>query len=240
MQVSGLQRHVRRTFFLRTTQRGIMKDVRSMIGSNIASVVESTKGTIFELMAKNMNEKDVKKFFGHWSDKLSISNVSNNSASPTTSEPAKGSAVVEEAKKITHITFEPLKMPASRSEKLLYHPLLGELVTDVGYKRIYMTSVHALARTPVWKKQRILRPERAALIADDKLRKGLQHSLPGVITLYQDTITKEIGIIDGQHRAGALMILAQRGISPFTNTILIRLLRCSLNQLPNLCSHLEL
>jgi len=96
-------------------------------------------------------------------------------------------------------------------EVSVHHPLLGELVANLGYKMLFLTSVKSLVLTPVWKKQRILRPERAALIAKDKVRNGLASSMSGTIALYIHRRTKEIGIIDGQHRAGALMILAQEG-----------------------------
>lgn len=189
-----------------------MKDVRNSLGSNVHHLIENAKGTIFGLMAKNMNENDVKKFFSHWNERLDDEHktVERVVAAPKPPvEPAKQSPTKLDTPSSS--TYIPLPFPEKIEAKMLYHPLLGELLSDVGYKKIYMTSVQALARTPVWKKQRILRPERAALIADDKVRKGMQHNLPGVITLYQDKVSKEIGIIDGQHRAGALMILAQRG-----------------------------
>jgi hypothetical protein len=63
----------------------------------------------------------------------------------------------------------------------------------------------------VWKKQRILRPDRAKMIAADKVRSGLAKSLSGTISMFMDRASGEIGIIDGQHRAGALMILSQKG-----------------------------
>lgn len=192
------------------SQRSLMKEARDSLGSNVHYLVENAKGTIFGLMARNMNEKDVKKFFGHWNERIGIkpqpveASPAKPAVEPASKSPAKTEAPASSA-------YIPLPFPEKIEAKMLYHPLLGELLSDVGYKKVYMTSVQALARTPVWKKQRILRPERAALIADDKVRKGMQHSLPGVITLYQDKFSKEVGIIDGQHRAGALMILAQRG-----------------------------
>ena len=191
------------------SQRSLMKDVRESVGSNVHHLVENAKGTIFGLMARNMNEKDVKKFFGHWNERIEDKpQAVQASASKPVIEPASKTSKIEAPSSSAYV---PLPFPDKIEAKMLYHPLLGELLSDVGYKKLYMTSVQALARTPVWKKQRILRPERAALIADDKVRKGMQQSLPGVITLYQDRVSKEVGIIDGQHRAGALMILAQRG-----------------------------
>lgn len=105
-----------------------------------------------------------------------------------------------------------MHLPAETQHAEVHHPLLGEQVASLGYKTLYLTSVKSLVLTPVWKKQRILRPERAALIAKDKVRSGLASSMSGTIALYMHRRTKEIGIIDGQHRAAALMILAQEGV----------------------------
>eukprot|EP01040_Poterioochromonas_malhamensis_P004715 gene4715-5052_t len=189
---------------------------KDLVG-NLSSAVETAKNTIFDLMARNMNEKDVKKFVDHWKNQSpdGTNSIDTSNLTPT-------------LQKVPQQDIAP-KVPATTQSKRiptkeeidelfkkqydceLYHPQLGELVADYGYKRIYQTSVNALAKTPVWKKQRILRPERATLIAEDKIRKKITSQLPGVITLYQNQTTKEIGIIDGQHRVGALMILAQRG-----------------------------
>ncbi|CAM9234116.1 unnamed protein product [Choristocarpus tenellus] len=124
---------------------------------------------------------------------------------------------------------------------IVIHPILGQLVADLKYKRVYRTSIEALVKAPVWEKQRILRPERAQAIANAKLKQGSgpdKNGIPGVITLYSrppsiptakagaaptsasstasgtddeaDDIG-ELGIVDGQHRVGALMLMAERG-----------------------------
>lgn len=180
--------------------------------SYLDSLFERTKDTIFSLMAKNMTKKDVSKFKPYWESKLQeggeeIQKVEEIKVEKKESKKPEVPKLISAAPKPTEIR----PVTATSSDVFLYHPLLGELVSDLGYKRLYLTNVQGLARTPVWKKQRILRPERAALIADDKIRKGFKSTLSGVISLYQDKETREFGIIDGQHRAGALMILAQRG-----------------------------
>jgi hypothetical protein len=183
---------------------------------SLNTALETTKGTIFNLMAKNMDEKDVKKFMSHWKDRLEeIPETVPPKDISTPSPPAlplktPTSPTVKENKAIPSSPYNFDEIFAQKDIEL-YHPLLGELIVDYGYKKIYSTSVHSLARTPVWKRQRILRPERAILIAEDKIRKGIANSLPGVITVFQDKKTKEIGIVDGQHRVGAMMILSQRG-----------------------------
>jgi hypothetical protein len=183
---------------------------------NLHQVIESTKGTIFGLMAKSMNEKDVKRFLNHWEHLLP---GDGSPSSPFTGQREElVSSAQEQAP--SSASRSPPSVPSASSnydnvftnrDVTLYHPLLGELLLDYGYKRIYSTSVSAIARTPVWRKQRILRLERAEQIAQDKIRKGITAELPGIITLYEDVKTKEIAIIDGQHRAAAMMILAQRG-----------------------------
>lgn len=190
-------------------------DFRTSIESNLKTALDRTKGTIFGLMANNMSESDVEKFVRHWGKRIDLHQEvdaklsSQNKAVLPEKLPAKDDKRTASAPVIDK-AMEKIAY-ATKKDLVLYHPLLGELVADLGYKRVYLTSVNALARTPVWERQRILRPERASLIADDKIRKGMNNALPGVITLYQLDSDDSIGIIDGQHRAGALMILAQRG-----------------------------
>ena len=113
-------------------------------------------------------------------------------------------------------------------------PILGELLVDLGEKQVYLAEVPKLMRLPVWEKQRVYRPERAKKIALDKLRKKTPTapiSFPGAIALYEkawepplreDLATcgdsdalaearKRYGIIDGQHRVGALRVLYGKG-----------------------------
>ena len=112
-------------------------------------------------------------------------------------------------------------------------PILGELLADLGEKRMYLTDVPKLMRLPVWEKQRVYRPERAKKIALDKLRKKTSTNpitFPGAIALYEkawepplaedlascdaDTLAearKRFGIVDGQHRVGALRVLYGKG-----------------------------
>lgn len=107
-------------------------------------------------------------------------------------------------------------------ERELLHPVLGELVLDLGYKSVYVTSVRALLSAPIWERQRTL-TNRAAHIADMKVAKGTAHSLAGSIVMYRfpsveaardstnGRVVERIGIVDGQHRAASLILLSQRG-----------------------------
>eukprot|EP00899_Mesostigma_viride_P013026 jgi/Mesvir1/21724/Mv04136-RA.1 len=87
------------------------------------------------------------------------------------------------------------------------HPVFGLFLHDLGYKRLYCSSIDKLVHVPIWRKQRTLRPERASIIAD-VLRSGKR--LPGVITLVE-LADSTVAIVDGQHRVGALMLLAESG-----------------------------
>src|SRR3546814_12333285 len=46
------------------------------------------------------------------------------------------------------------------------HPILGQLLRDLGYKKVYATSVASLVSVPIWERQRTLRADRARPIAD--------------------------------------------------------------------------
>lgn len=78
------------------------------------------------------------------------------------------------------------------------HPLFGEIIKDLGYKKIYATSCAKLANIPVWEQQRIFRKERAEVLASDierKLKNGQTLTLPGVITIFE--LNGQYGLLDG-------------------------------------------
>lgn len=91
------------------------------------------------------------------------------------------------------------------------HPVLGQLVADMGYKKIYCASIKQLGDVVIWEQQRILRKERAHAIAREKARRSFPVKLPGIITLYQ-LPDGQYKLLDGQHRLAALKILADTGI----------------------------
>lgn len=64
------------------------------------------------------------------------------------------------------------------------HPVLGPVVKDFGYKKVYQVSAKTLASIPVWKKQRVYRHDRAKVIAADKM-KSLHLGLPGILVLHE-------------------------------------------------------
>lgn len=86
---------------------------------------------------------------------------------------------------VTASTETSSKMGESTVEEILgEHPILGPVISDLGYKRIHLTSSRALAAIPVWKKQRIYRHGRAKSMAKDKM-KTLHLGLPGVIGIFE-------------------------------------------------------
>lgn len=87
------------------------------------------------------------------------------------------------------------------------HPILGQQLADLSYKRIHLMSASTLASLPVYEKQRAYRHDRAQLMAKDK-KKTLWMGLPGVVSLAEDESGK-LSIIDGQHRVGMLALLSE-------------------------------
>ena len=63
------------------------------------------------------------------------------------------------SEEVSNNTFEqPLKVEIK--EENVEHPVLGQMIADLGYKRLHLASSKNLATIPVWKKQRIYRHER--------------------------------------------------------------------------------
>ena len=92
-----------------------------------------------------------------------------------------------------------------QTQAIDFHPVLGELIADLGYKRVYLTKTQNLSAIPIWEKQRAYRHARAKVIAREKLKRK-QIGLPGVITLFEGKLG-DLSILDGQHRVGMLTIL---------------------------------
>jgi hypothetical protein len=176
--------------------------VRDSVGSGLAEL----KGTVLEAMAKRMTEKDKDLLLKNWGQ-VPLTDVVETSHRET---PVPGSASREKILPSADLQ-EALRNASSRTE-CIFHPILGERIAQLQYKSLYLTNVRSLAHAPVWKKQRILRPERAQMIVQDKIRNRLTKSLSGTISFYKDENSGEIGIIDGQHRVGALLLLAQKGM----------------------------
>jgi len=123
----------------------------------------------------------------------------------------------------------------AREADASHNHALGTMVADLGYKRVYISSVEKLRGLTVWEKNRAFKPHRAAAIGKDKISSGWRKQvLPGVITCFEfvepqlaidaEIVTPEpvegrsnetrLGILDGQHRRGALMFMADRHAWP--------------------------
>jgi hypothetical protein len=70
------------------------------------------------------------------------------------------------------------------------HPVLGRVVVDLGYKKVYQVAAPTLASIPVWKKQRVYRHDRAKIIATDKM-KTLALGMPGILVLHEVRVFPE-------------------------------------------------
>lgn len=100
------------------------------------------------------------------------------------------------------------------------HPVYGELVQDLGYKRVFCVSPDRLIDTeafPIWEKQRVFREARASNIA--KAMSSSSFGFPGVITVFETAESR--AIIDGQHRVGALRMLRGENLWPEDRRILV-------------------
>ena len=112
---------------------------------------------------------------------------------------------------------------ATGAEPHLNHPVFGELLCDLGHKRLYRGTPSTLwAGTLLWERQRAFRQERASLIASAKA-KSHASGWPGSISVVEmaeeaasgpssSAASSSLGmLIDGQHRLGAAHLLAKRG-----------------------------
>jgi len=133
--------------------------------------------------------------------------------------------------------LKPREIPEVKTGSALSkksHPVFGELVVDLGYKQVYVTSVSSLKGIGVWNLNRAYRQNRAAAIAKDKIASGWRSKvLPGIISCFEfvprdEAIDKELftedesqsksanqsdtKILDGQHRRGALIFMSERKI----------------------------
>ncbi|XRB07890.1 ribokinase [Pycnococcus provasolii] len=107
------------------------------------------------------------------------------------------------------------------------HPLLNVApAVDLGYKKLFHADIASLLKlqenTPVWRKQRMFRPERAKAIALYKAKRGQVNpvSLPGIVTLVEET-DGNMYVLDGQHRLGALRVLHEKGLAAADEKVMV-------------------
>lgn len=102
-----------------------------------------------------------------------------------------------------------MEVVTNREDDQLYpiHPILGQQIAILPYKRVHLTPASILASIPVYERQRAYRHDRALTMARDK-RKTLWMGIPGVISLMEDDDGR-LSILDGQHRVGMMALLAE-------------------------------
>jgi hypothetical protein len=191
--------------------------MRNQFAHGLASI----KGSVLEIMARNMAAADVQFLATKWGLSKTPSITAAPAPAPVaapapvpnppTTTPAATTAGTEAAKTAV-VEAQKSFTNSATGIKYLYHPLLGELICDLSYKKVYLTSVRALAAAPVWQKQRTLRLNRAEMIVKAKKKNLTGSILPGVISMYHDQRSDEVGIFDGQHRTAALVLLAKEGL----------------------------
>ena len=184
----------------------------------ILNAMKEFRGTVAEVVMRRLPAKEAKSladWFGFVSNNSNISKIENKQPHTIHIEDKKDKIRHVDTSHLLvdhHKVSQILSQSAATADHNLLHPIFGEFLHDLKYKRMYLTNVQALMQAPIWEKQRILRPERAARIANAKSSKTKTiPGLPGTITMFHDITTDRCGIVDGQHRAAALMIMAQEG-----------------------------
>uniref|UniRef100_A0A7S2XHN0 Uncharacterized protein n=1 Tax=Lotharella oceanica TaxID=641309 RepID=A0A7S2XHN0_9EUKA len=134
-------------------------------------------------------------------------------------------AMVQELKeRIQDLEYQEMSRAESarKAEEANSHPVLGTLVADLGYKKVYRASLESLQNMPMWEKQRAYRDERAKKIAKDKKDSVVKGGFPGCLVAYEFKQTRAIGLLDGQHRLGAQKHMAANGLcDPEANNVLV-------------------
>jgi hypothetical protein len=111
-------------------------------------------------------------------------------------------------------------MQAIETAQPTVDPTYGELVEDLGYKKVFCVDPSQLVDPeafPIWEKQRVFRESRANKIA--KAMAISKFAFPGVISVFETPEGR--AIIDGQHRVGALRKLRSDNLWPDDRRILI-------------------
>mmetsp|Transcript_30875 Transcript_30875/g.46873 ORF Transcript_30875/g.46873 Transcript_30875/m.46873 type:complete len:373 (+) Transcript_30875:141-1259(+) len=219
--------HLRRTktiFHPPASQRAASGSPSTMI----TDLLKDFRWKAAQLITSNLDEKERSKL-------LDLTKEGEDNQATATIGEAVAAARVEEAQKLNNQwkkQKEQLLMEAEEAsrarvenevqlvvkqpkaeEKAEHHTLLGPVVVDLGYKKIYQVSAKTLTAIPVWQKQRLYRHDRAKVILKDKL-KTTHLGLPGIIVLHEDKDGK-LSILDGQHRVGALALLWKKDPTAF-------------------------
>lgn len=162
----------------------------------ITDLIKDFRWKAAQLITSNLDEKERSKLFHLTKEEATTT--------PTIGE-AVAAARVEEAQKLNNqwkkqkeqLLMEAEEAARARVETEVQsvvvqeppvtaneHAVLGPVVVDLGYKKIYRVSAPTLTAIPVWQKQRLYRHDRAKVILKDKL-KTTHLGLPGIIVLHE-------------------------------------------------------
>lgn len=201
-EAEKFQNDIRQNEHVITTRE---KDVNDI---SFSDIVNKLKGTVLGMFSSRASSVEGVKYF-QWGSSLD----ENLKTDDNSTVQLRKSTIIASPEK-TQQNLHLLTLIDKKQQDLhLLHPIFGELLHDLQYKKVYLTNVKSLMMAPIWEKNRILRPERANRIANSKIKSSVI-GLPGVITMFHNNnpkATSSCGIIDGQHRAAALMIMAQIG-----------------------------
>jgi len=125
---------------------------------SVAKYMQGVRGTVLEVLAKRMPKKEAQYLAQQWgyADEGKVCTLSSPTPPRPTPTAADLNVIAEKSrsKKLEESLQAELQRP--REDTLLYHPFFGELIGDLHYKKVYLTSVLNLSRSPVWDKQRVV------------------------------------------------------------------------------------
>ena len=174
--------------------------------STISQALQNLKGTVLEALTRRLSKEDAQSTESWWKSSSSQPDIVD-----LTAKIDDLNRVESKVATATAVTDNSTFLLAEKNEIHLLHPIFGELLVDLEFKKVYLSNIKSLIQAPIWEKQRILRPERAIRIAKAKASKKSIPGIPGVITMYFDKLSGRCGIVDGQHRVAAIMLMAQDG-----------------------------
>ena len=212
-----------------------VSSLRNRLSPALQESFDRMKGSILEALAHRMPPEDAEIMIKHWESLIPGRKSIEQHSSPTANNnhnSIEDFSHTELDKKIeeTDKNITTWAVPQNSKDICLLHPVFGKLLVDLGYKRTYLTNAISLARAPIWEKQRILRHERATRIAQTKIDSKRPNLMVGTITMFND-LQGKYGIIDGQHRAAAYLIMAQRGfIDQMERNIVVDVIETNSNE----------
>jgi hypothetical protein len=173
----------------RLERQKTLSSALSSFGNISPGVISSVPRHLLPKQYRSLSQNDKRQLKEHRSNAKQLSYIPDSDSLETTN----GSSSAPDGK--------------STAVKL-QHPILGPLVADLGYKKIYLASSGKLGTIPIWSKQRTYRNDRARRMAVEKAL-TLHIGFPGVVCLFEDT-DGALSILDGQHRIGMMQALREQ------------------------------